>query len=78
MNHTIKFHSPDGPAFNPGQRWLAADGSKSVATIVSTNRYGPSKWDVDVRYNQDDNPQLLTKDAYSFQVRRYHEADRFV
>lgn len=78
MNHVVKFHSPDGPAFDPGQRWLSADGSKTISTIVSTNRYGPSKWDVDVRYTQNDNPQIIVKDAWSFQVRHYHEADRVV
>ncbi len=78
MNHQIKFHSPDGPAFDPGQRWLPASGSKTITTIVGTKRYGPAKWDVDVHYTQNDNPQLITKNAWSFQVRHYHEADRVV
>ena len=77
MNHTIKFHSPDGPAFQTGEKWLAADGKGRVVTVMGTRRYGTSKWDVEVFYT-DTNGQTFDKDAWNFQVRYYHQADNFI
>lgn len=75
MNHAIKFHSPDGPAFNPGERWIGS--SKHVVQIISTRRYGPDKWDVDVEYGWGERGETRTnnKDAWNFQVRYNHIAD---
>lgn len=72
MNHTIKFHSPDGPAFNPGERWVSS--SKHEVEIISTRRYGPDKWDVDVTYKWNEG-DTNTKDAWNFQARYNHIAD---
>ena len=65
MNGHVKFHSPDGPAFNKGEVWRSASGS--MATIESTRRYGPDKWDVDVTYSFSDGPiTSKTRGAFRF------------
>lgn len=77
MNGNIKFHSPDGPAFHPGQRWVSSSGT--VVEIKSTDRWNDDKWDVDVTYFPIDEPDLpYTKDAWNFQVRYTHQADLVV
>lgn len=73
MNGARKFHSPDGPAFEPGQEWVGCSGHIRC-WIVSTRRYGPNKWDVQVTYRYADGAQH-DKDAWSFQVRYMHVAD---
>jgi hypothetical protein len=74
MNGARKFHSPDGPAFNPGEQWVGSSGT--VYQILSTRRYGPDKWDVDVLYFMVSQPQTVwDKDAWNFQVRCTHRAD---
>lgn len=79
MNKNVKFHSPDGPAFNPGEVWVGSSGLE--VTIVNTFRFGPSKWDVDVRYKWLDTntgqESHWVKDAWNFQVRYNHKADMF-
>ena len=72
MNGTVKFHSPDGPAFNAGEVWRSSYGI--VVTIESTRRYGPDKWDVEVTYSFLDGT-ISSKNAWSFQVRYTHRAD---
>ena len=72
MNGAVKFHSPDGPAFNKGEVWKSASGT--IATIESTRRYGPDKWDVEVTYSFSDGTSA-SKNAWSFQVRYNHSAD---
>ena len=75
MNGAKKFHSPDGPAFNKGEQWSAGSGDGPV--IERVERYGPAKWDVDVYYTQTDGT-TVRKNAWSFQVRYQHIADRFL
>lgn len=76
MNGAKKWHSPDGPAFNPGEVWEAVGGHR--ATIVKTIRWGVDKWDVAVFYysNSDDTKREYSKDAWNFQVRYEHQADK--
>lgn len=76
MNGAKKFHNPDGPAFNPGEVWEGVGGHKVV--IKATKRFGWTKWDVDVYYEYLDNPQEIgfKKDAWNFQVRYEHQADK--
>lgn len=73
MNGARKFHSPDGPAFNPGEEWRGISGNVAC-WIVNTRRYGAGKWDVDVLYRYSDGQQW-SKDAWNFQVRYQHVAD---
>ena len=75
MNGSRKFHSPDGPAFEPGEVWLACSGSGNKVVILSTERYGTDKWDVDVVYRQEDGT-THDKDAWNFQVRYFPAADK--
>lgn len=79
MNRKIKFHSPDGPAFLPGEQWLTTARDARVS-IASTRRYGPDKWDVEVEYvliDREDH-HYFKKDAWNFQVRYFHIADLHV
>lgn len=76
MNGAKKWHSPDGPAFNEGERWVGSSGTP--VTIHRTVRYGVDKWDVDVFYwvPMDSRRSIeCRKDAWNFQVRYQHEAD---
>lgn len=74
MNGAKKFHSPDGPAFNKGERWVGSSGA--VVEILATRRYGQDKWDVDVQYHMPSQPNSVwSKDAWNFQVRYMHTAD---
>lgn len=80
MNGKQKFHSPDGPAFNAGEVWVSCDGQHKV-TIHRTVRYGVDKWDVDVFYwvgFRHDPRRFIecSKDAWNFQVRYQHQADK--
>lgn len=77
MNGNIKFHSPNGPAFAPGELWVGSSGS--TYEVIGTRRWGEDKWDVDVTYVVAGTvePQW-TKDAWNFQVRFTHVADRVV
>lgn len=79
MNGAKKFHHPDGPAFNAGEVWVAADGTNYKVEIHRTERYGVDKWDVDVFYwvPMDERRSVeLSKNAWSFQVRYQHQADK--
>ncbi|UPW35945.1 hypothetical protein QE320_gp109 [Pseudomonas phage EM] len=77
MNGAKKFHSPNGPAFNPGEVWRSADGME--VAILSTHRYGVDKWDVDVYYARTSEPnKTIVKGAWGFQVRYQHIADEEV
>lgn len=76
MNGAKKFHSPDGPAFNPGEIWVGSSGE--AVEVYATQRYGIDKWDVDVYYTPH-GPNAAEigyrKNAWSFQVRYQHKAD---
>lgn len=77
MNGAKKFHSPDGPAFNPGEIWIGSGGHK--VEIIRVERYGVDKWDVDVYYwiPMDERRSVeWNKNAWSFQVRYEHQADK--
>lgn len=77
MNGAKKFHNADGPAFNPGERWIGSSGV--VAEIIRTERYGTGKWDVDVFYcfpTMQEGDREVNKNAWSFQVRYQHQADK--
>lgn len=76
MNGAKKFHNPDGPAFNKGERWEGVSGTQ--AEIIRTERYGVDKWDVDVFYwfPVEGHFREVSKNAWSFQVRYQHIADK--
>lgn len=76
MNGAKKFHSADGPAFNEGERWIGSSGS--VCEIIRTERFGVDKWDVNVfyYYPTDELKREVCKDAWNFQVRYQHQADK--
>lgn len=79
MNGAKKFHSPDGPAFYPGERWTSSNGA--MVEIVSTRRWGKEKWDVEVSYKWIDingNENQWQKDAWNFQVRYVHISDQLL
>lgn len=76
MNGVKKFHKANGPAFTPGEKWCAADGSGLTCEIVSVRPFGTKKgkWDYIVRYRYKDGMEC-EKDAWCFQVRYKHPAD---
>lgn len=73
MNGAKKFHSPDGPAFNSGEVWKSSRGS--AVTVQNVERWGAEKWDVDVYYLTESGQRYM-KNAWSFQVRYEHNADK--
>lgn len=73
MNGAKKFHKPESPAFNEGEKWWAT--AKSFVVIQRVDRYGADKWDADVYYTQIDG-STAHKNAWSFQVRYQHQADK--
>lgn len=73
MNGAKKFHSPDGPAFNSGEVWSSPSGF--VVTVQNVERWGSEKWDVDVYYLTVSGQRYM-KNAWSFQVRYEHSADK--
>lgn len=74
MNGKKKFHKPNGPAFDAGQEWRGCDGSAKVE-IISVRKFGEGKFDSEITYLQSDG-SVAKKDAWNFQVRYYHVADR--
>lgn len=76
MNGAKKFHNPEGPAFNAGEIWEGSTRSKVV--ISHTERYNVDKWDVDVfyYYQSDETQRIVRKNAWGFQVRYQHQADK--
>jgi len=79
MNGKIKFHKANGPAFNPGEKWQGASCQKDnySCEIISVRQYGEGKWDYQVTYKFKDGV-VCTKDAWSFQVRYQHVADKYI
>lgn len=73
MNGQKKFHPATGPAFAEGEVWYGSSGSK--VTIMSVRKYGDAKWDYEIKYMQSNNT-VSTKNAWSFQVRYEHAADK--
>lgn len=76
MNGTHKFHKANGPAFNVGEKWESCSG-KIRCEIVSVRKFGAGKWDYDVTYQYEDGYQH-SKDAWNFQVRYTHIADKAI
>ena len=80
MNGSRKWHKANGPAFAPGEKWVAVDGSCGC-TIVSVCKYsihtGRSKWDYEVTYQFDDG-RTSSNDVWNFQVRYQHIADQHI
>lgn len=76
MNGAKKFHSPAGPAFNPGEIWIGSSGSKVKILTCSCDGDEPSPgtMDYEVVYEQHDG-SVASKDAWNFQVRYQHIAD---
>lgn len=85
MNGRIKFHKANGPAFAPGQRWVAPPLEVFIELVRPYARIN-GKWDYEVTYYwfehslTPDGDIVITrkthsKNAWSFQVRYTHEAD---
>lgn len=75
MNGNIKFHKPNGPAFNFGEIWVPCSRPDAYkVTIVSVRKFGDDKFDYEVTY-VDDRGIEMHKDAWNFQVRYMHIAD---
>lgn len=72
MNKRVKFHKPNGPAFNKNEIWQGS--SKSHVKIISVLKFGNDKFDYNVTYQQTDG-SICKKDAYNFQIRYQHLAD---
>jgi hypothetical protein len=81
MNGKIKFHKGTSPAFRAGEVWFPCDSTPSPVKIVSCNPFHsltePTHCsDFNVVYEW--NGQLFEKDAWNFQTRYTHSADRFL
>lgn len=76
MNGTKKWHKANGPAFAPGEEWVSVDGAEHQRKIVSVRKFGNGKWDYEVTYKSLTTDMEWTKDAWNFQVRYQHIADR--
>lgn len=81
MNHAAKFHKATGPAFATGEQWFGITGNVEV-TIVGVSKYpnttGDHTSDYEVEYEWKENGKTVRhfKDAWNFQVRYVHIADR--
>lgn len=76
MNGSRKWHKANGPAFAPGEKWLAIDGS-GECHIVTVRKFGTKKWDYEVSYLHN-NGNTYNNDAWHFQVRYQHVADQHI
>lgn len=76
MNGVKKWHKANGPAFAPGEEWVSVDGAEYQCKIVSVRKFGNGKWDYEVTYKSLVSDMEWTKDAWNFQVRYQHIADR--
>lgn len=74
MDGKIKWHKPNGPAFNEGEVWLSADRAARKVRIVRVEKFGDGKFDHEVYYRTESGAEYH-KDAWNFQVRYFHEAD---
>jgi hypothetical protein len=72
MNKKIKFHKPNGSAFNENEEWIGV--SKNKVKIISVEKFGDNKFDYEINYKQSDG-SLSKKNAYNFQIRYQHLAD---
>jgi len=76
VNGAKKWHPATGPAFYAGEQWESVSG-KIKCEIVSIRKWGDGKWSYDVTYRYRDG-QEATKDAWNFQVRYQHIADKHI
>ena len=77
MNGQIKFHKPTGPAFHVGEVWHSVAGNIRV-TILGVRKYangGNEISDYAVRYDNGQGVEV-EKDAWNFQVKYRHQADK--
>ena len=85
MNGTKKWHKANGPAFNPGEQWFGIS-SKFPVTIVSVRKYlfastdsnHTSDYGVTYEWVQNGTVVRHEKDAWNFQVKYEHIADRYL
>ena len=75
MNGKLKLHKPNSPAFNAGEVWIGASGSKVEIISVVPWPVCIDTWSYSVHYRQADG-SLSNKDAWAFQVRYTHTADQ--
>lgn len=83
MNGVRKWHKAHGPAFNPGEAWISHAGNIRV-TIVEVRKYpGAAKdsnhtsdYGVTYEWTERGGAVQHEKDAWNFQVRYGHIADR--
>jgi hypothetical protein len=81
MNGQRKWHKANGPAFNPGEQWFGIAG-KFPVTIVSVRKYPgaisdhTSDYGVTYKWGEKGEVRQHEKDAWNFQVRYEHIADR--
>lgn len=82
MNGAKKFHKATGPAFHSGEQWVSSSGNR--VTIVSVRKYPGAAADANhtsdygVTYEWMEKGHYVQheKDAWNFQVRYQHIADR--
>ena len=78
MNGTKKWHKATGPAFLPGEQWVSCAGIIRCS-IVSVRKYpratSDHSSDYCVTYQYEDGT-THEKDAWNFQVRYIHVADK--
>ena len=80
MNGEVKWHKATGPAFNVGEEWVSTAGNR--VSIVSVRKYPGSSTnhisDYGVTYSWLENGIVRTheKDAWNFQIRYMHIADK--
>jgi hypothetical protein len=79
MNGKIKFHKATGPAFEPGQLWSYDVGRNvEIVKVYGPEGQGHHASDYTVLYRNVTTGEYHQKDAWNFQVRYTHVADRFV
>ena len=80
MNGQRKFHKATGPAFTVGEVWYSV--SNVAVEIVSVEKYPGATQDhtddYSVTYRNTVDGSVHEKDAWNFQVRYTHQADRYV
>ena len=80
MNGKIKFHKATGPAFAEGEVWYSS--ANVPVEIISVERYPGATEDhtddYSVTYRNKVDGSVHEKDAWNFQVRYTHQADRFL
>lgn len=83
MNGTRKFHKATGPAFQPGEVWLSHSGKNRVEIVTVFKYLGApeenahtSDYGVIYKWTENGEVRQNGKDAWNFQVRYGHIADK--